>query len=206
MGKAILDAFAAPEWRAIDDRWVRREIPTSVRARAQFALVDADRCDLDDFVRAHRIDAAFPELAAELRARGAEVRVVSDGFDYYVRPMLVAAGAQDVPFVANRMAFRDGAIELEVPHEAEGCGHCGVCKGAQVRSAQAAGRRVAFVGDGVSDRHAADQAQVVFARHLLAEYCEARGIPYHSFASIADVHAWVIAHLPELADQAVAHE
>ncbi len=206
MGTAILDAFASPEWRAIDDRWVRREIPTSARARAQFELITADQSDVDALIRAHRIDPAFSGLATELRTQGAEVRVVSDGFDYYVRPMLAAGGVGDVPFVANRMTFRDGVIELEFPHEAAGCGHCGVCKGAEARSAHAAGRRVAFVGDGVSDRHAADEAEVVFASHLLAEYCESHGIPYHAFVSLADVHAWVIAHLPELADQAVANE
>ena len=39
MGHVIFDAFADPTWRDIDDEWIRGEIPTSERARRQFALV-----------------------------------------------------------------------------------------------------------------------------------------------------------------------
>ncbi len=191
MGNRICAALGSPAWREIDERWARGEIPTSECARQQFALVRAGAAEVDALVDDLRIDPAFPALAAELRAIGVEVEIASDGFDYYIARMLAAAGVADTPYIANHMGFRDGAIQLDFPHEGEGCGHCGTCKGAAVRRAHQRGRRVAYVGDGLSDICAAEVADVLFAKGKLAAHCDTRGLTYHPFDSMSDVRAWV---------------
>jgi 2-hydroxy-3-keto-5-methylthiopentenyl-1-phosphate phosphatase len=67
--------------------------------------------------------------------------------------------------------FRDEAV----------CEQCGQpCKRGTARTL-ANGTELVYVGDGYSDRCAADEADLVFARRGLADYLEERGVPYERF-------------------------
>ena len=44
-----------------------------------------------------------------------------------------------------------------------------------------------MVGDGASDQKAALLADVLFAKDGLARWCDRAGVPYHPFATLADV-------------------
>ena len=195
MGHVIFDAFADPAWRDIDDEWIRGEIPTSERARRQFALVRTDQQRFLDLIERHAVDESFPPLVADLRAHGIPVQVVSDGFDAYVRPMLARAGLSDLPFQSNRLFFRNGALELEFPHERPGHDPRGGWKAGPVRALQAQGRRVAYAGDGMSDWAAARAADLLFARDRLALQCRREGIAYHAFEDMRDIQRWMRANL-----------
>ena len=127
MGHVIFDALATPEWRVIDDRWIRREIPTSVRARAQFDLVDPDLGAMHRLIDRQAVDPAFPALARGLQGAGADVRIASDGFGFYIGRMLAAAGLADLPVDSNRLDVRRGAIVLDFPHEQDGCADTAAC-------------------------------------------------------------------------------
>jgi len=191
MGHVIFDALATPEWRVIDDRWIRREIPTSVRARAQFDLVKPDLRAMHRLIDRQAVDPAFSALARGLQRAGADVRIASDGFAFYISRMLAAAGLADLPVDSNRLEVRRGAIVLDFPYEQDGCGHCGMCKALPVRRAKARGHRAVYIGDGYSDRCAVSEADVVFAKDSLEAHCQANDIPYHAFASLSDVQTWV---------------
>ncbi|MCI4367206.1 MAG: hypothetical protein L3K08_05605, partial [Thermoplasmata archaeon] len=49
------------------------------------------------------------------------------------------------------------------------------------------GTRTVFVGDGSTDRYAAEVADIVFARRRLKTYCEAAGVPFYPFEDFAPV-------------------
>ena len=191
MGHVIFDAFADPAWREIDEEWIRGDITTSERARRQFELVCTDEQALLNLVDKHEVDSGFGPLVADLRARGVEVQVVSDGFDFYVGRMLAKAGLSDVPFQSNHLEFLNGAIALEFPHQRPGQDPRGGWKGEVVRSVATTGRRVAYAGDGMSDLLAARAADLLFARDRLAICCDADDIPYHSFSCMENIHRWV---------------
>ena len=198
MGHVIFNVFADPAWRDIDDEWLRGEIPTSERARRQFALVNARETEFQQLIQRHAIDPAFPPLVAELRQHGVPVQVVSDGFDAYVRPMLARAGLADLPFQSNRLRFQDGVIDLEFPYERPGHDPRGGWKAGPVKALQAQGWRVAYTGDGMSDLAAARTADLLFARSQLAARCKLERIAYHAFDNMRDVHDWLRANLPPL--------
>lgn len=195
MGHVIFDAFADSTWRDIDDEWIRGEIPTSERARRQFALVTVREPEFLRLIEEHAVDPAFPALVADLRAHGNPVQVVSDGFDAYVKPMLTHAGLSDLPLQSNRLFFRNGSIKLEFPHERPGHDPRGGWKAGPVKALQAEGWSVAYAGDGMSDWAAARAADLLFARSQLADRCKQDGIPYHAFGDMRDVHHWVRANL-----------
>lgn len=52
-------------------------------------------------------------------------------------------------------------------------------------------RPVVFAGDGLSDRFAVEEADLVFAKGQLLTYCRGKGIACEPFETFADVEAAV---------------
>ncbi len=170
--------FAA--WR--DGRIGSRELSES-----ECRMVRVSEPEAMAFADGFTIDPQFAPFAREAEARGDRVWVVSDGYDFYIRRLLSAAGLGSLPYSANRARFENGGVTPEFPRAGRGCGRCGNCKGAEVAQAHEEGFRVVMVGDGYSDRCAARVADHVLARGALAEWCEASGIAFEPFADFADV-------------------
>jgi len=137
------------------------------------------------------LDATFTALAARASVARVAMEVVSDGFGFFIGPALERLGAAWVPIASGDTRFGPARTRVEFPFGNPGCHVCGTCKRNRVLAHQAAGRRVAFVGDGESDRYAAGYADVVFAKDGLVEICEASGVAYRPWASFADVTAWL---------------
>ena len=155
-----------------------------VRVSEDVALAFADRFDIDPHF------APFARAAVE---RGDRVRVVSDGFDFYIRRLMARAGLESIPRSSNRLHFDDGKVTPEFPNAGRGCGRCGNCKGAEVERDREEGFRVVMVGDGFSDRCGARVADLVVARGALAAWCAHEGIAAHPFRNFADVSSFAAA-------------
>jgi len=111
--------------------------------------------------------------------------IVSSNFRQLIEPILAREGvelevrANDVEWEPRgwRATFRNGDV----------CGTCGEpCKRADVTSADAIGG-VVYVGDGYSDRCAAQAADRIFARDGLARYLDEQRVAYVPFDDLHDV-------------------
>ena len=108
--------------------------------------------------------------------------IVSSNFRQLIEPIL-AAHALELEVRANevewhpdgwRATFRNGDV----------CGSCGEpCKRADLAGVD----HVIYVGDGYSDRCAAQAADRVFARRALARYLDERGVPYVPFEDFHEI-------------------
>jgi len=147
------------------------------------------RAGLDEVVeyalRHTRVRPGFRELVERAQASGWRLVVVSSGFHELIEPVLEREGV-DVELHANRVdAGPDGWRVLW--NYGEECGACGEsCKRATV-DALANGEEVVYIGDGYSDRCAAESADRVFARRGLARWLDERGIPFEPFDDFHDV-------------------
>jgi len=108
--------------------------------------------------------------------------IVSSNFRQLIEPILEREGvelevrANDVTWspAGWRAAFRNGDV----------CGTCGEpCKRADLP----ADGEVVYVGDGYSDRCAAQAADRIFARDSLARYLDEQGVAYEPFDDLDDV-------------------
>jgi 2,3-diketo-5-methylthio-1-phosphopentane phosphatase len=190
VGNRFFGTFAADRaaWEAILLDWVEgRAGGREVLAR-ECALVDLDPDRLAGFLDGRRLDPAFAPFVDAARAQGGEVVVASDGLLTYIRPLLDRHGLAAVDARSNdaRAEGRRLVPSFGTP-EGEGCGRCGTCKGAVLEALAPAFARTVFIGDGLSDRCAAPRADVVYAKHDLLDFCRARGIAAHPFATFADV-------------------
>jgi 2,3-diketo-5-methylthio-1-phosphopentane phosphatase len=134
-----------------------------------------------------RVRPGLKELADLAHARGWQVVVISSGFHELIEPILEHEGVE-VEVHANRLDPRpDGWIVLWSYDDS--CASCGEsCKRSTVRRL-ARGEEVVYVGDGYSDRCAAEDAGRVFAIKGLARYLDERGIRYEPFEDFHDAAA-----------------
>jgi 2,3-diketo-5-methylthio-1-phosphopentane phosphatase len=185
-GIVLLERFAPPEWRAIDDEYVRGEIGSRVCLLDEWDLLPKDEAQLRAAAAEVPLDPGLEPLVGALRDAGAEVAVVSDGFGFYVHDRLAALGA---PIVTNDVDWSTGALEFPNADRCCACSSCGTCKQAPIKDAKHRGLSTVLVGDGASDQKAALLVDVLFAKDGLARWCDRAGVPYHPFTTLADVHA-----------------
>ena len=185
-GIVLLERFAPPEWRAIDDEYVRGEIGSRVCLLDEWDLLPKDEAQLRAAAAEVPLDPGLEALVGALRDAGAELAVVSDGFGFYVRDRLAALG---VPIVTNDVDWSSGALEFPNADRCCACSSCGTCKQAPIKDAKHRGLTTVLVGDGASDQKAALLADVLFAKDGLARWCDRAGVPYQPFTTLADVHA-----------------
>lgn len=185
----LLVAFGEQGWAAYDEAVDRGEI--SLRE----AIVAQDRMDASrETLLAHALehchmDPTFAPFCAWLAEHGVGVTVVSDGFGFYIEPLLASVGLHDLPVITNAQRWRpderpDG-MDFASSHPV--CVGCGTCKMQAVERARGAHGAVAFVGDGQTDRYGALYADIVFAKDALTEYCEADGVPFTAWRDFDDI-------------------
>ncbi|HSJ94709.1 MAG TPA: MtnX-like HAD-IB family phosphatase [Gaiellaceae bacterium] len=173
-------------YREVDEGLDRGSIPLREVIRREFEPVRAPLEEVVDYVlRETRVRAGFRDLVERAREEGWRLVVVSSGFHELIEPVLAREGVS-VELHANRVDPRpDGwRVLWSYGDDCETCGES--CKRATV-DALANGGEVVYVGDGYSDRCAAEDADRVFARRGLARWLDGRGVPYEPFEDFHDV-------------------
>ena len=195
VSEELLIAFGDPGWPEYDDAVDRGEMGLREAAKHQSAMLSGSREEMLAYALEHaELDPTFAPFVTWADARDLPVQLVSDGFAFYIRPILQAAGLGHVDVVTNALAFDTGRPVLTHPNGHPACVGCGTCKMLAVQRFQASHGPVAFVGEGQSDRYGALYADVVFAKLGLVEICERDGVPYRSWETFDDVVAALETH------------
>lgn len=158
--------------------------------RRYFATIQASEEEVLELARSMELDPGLPAAVEALRTSGWKVIVASAGCDWYIRRLLAEAGVE-VEVHANPGRFVAGqGLLMEMPVGSEFISpNLGVDKAGIVRHHLAAGRTVAFAGDGFPD---ADAARLVpaehrFARADLANVLRDEGLAFQSFETWSDI-------------------
>ena len=168
-------------YREVDEALDRNGITLHEVLRREFEPVRAPLGEVVEWVHANAsIRPGFRELVELARARGWRVVVVSSGFRQLIEPMLERAGIEGLELVSNEIDADPEGWRITFFDESR-CEICGeACKRTTVRSVVDGGE-VVYVGDGYSDRCAAEDADLIFARRGLAAYLTERGVPFEPF-------------------------
>jgi 2-hydroxy-3-keto-5-methylthiopentenyl-1-phosphate phosphatase len=179
----LLMRFGDPSWPSYDEAWARGEIGARDGIRAQAAMLDAPANELLAYALGHcPIDPTFAPFVGWAADHELPVTIVSDGFGFYIEPLLATAGIAGVPVFTN--AWDDRVVTFPNGHGQ--CVGCGTCK---MRAVLEAPGPVAFVGEGDSDRFGALYADVVFAKDALVSWCRGDGVPFVPWSDFDDVRA-----------------
>lgn len=190
----ILKEFADKSWLEIEKQWTSGKIGSRECLQKQFALVEATPAVLNKFIDTLELDEGFPALLRFCRDSEIDVHIVSDGFDYYIRRMLERSASDliqqcGVSVWANRLIPQGKkSWRTEFPFFEKECNHgCATCKPQVMRTNNPFGSPSVFIGDGLSDRYAAQQADVVFAKKKLSEFCLDNRIPQTAYSGLLQV-------------------
>ncbi len=191
----ILTQLAHPSWREIEQEWMCGAIGSRECLERQMALVETSATELNALIDAIPLDPHFAAFYRFAQKRHVDFYVVSDGFDYVIRRVLKHSGVNGplrngTHLFASALRVEGRRLVPSFPHSEQPCEHgCATCKAAVMRRFRDGHRPVIFVGDGLSDRFAVEEADLVFAKRQLLAYCRERGITCHPFETFAEVQA-----------------
>lgn len=194
----ILEAYADPHWLTIEEHWRAGRIGSRACLRAQLALVNASRYELNELLDSIEVDEGFALLLDTCAAAGVPVYVVSDGFDYCIRRILsrpslrLGPALERLRVIASHIEPEGRRWRADFPNPRAGCIHgCATCKPSAMAMLNGGGRLSVFVGDGLSDRYAARTADLVFAKGALAAYCRESTVEHVNYEGLAEIAAYL---------------
>jgi 2-hydroxy-3-keto-5-methylthiopentenyl-1-phosphate phosphatase len=169
VGYEVLLKFSSQDWDDIDRAYCSGQIGSKEAYGRICAILGGTRELMLEFVAENTVvDPHFKEFYAFCREHDIDVKVVSDGLDFYIDFILSRHGLSGIPFYSNVMTFKDGKpLAIEFPHANETCNKCGTCKSNILESCQAGYGKIVYVGDGYSDLCPARKADLVFAKGIL---------------------------------------
>jgi 2-hydroxy-3-keto-5-methylthiopentenyl-1-phosphate phosphatase len=183
----VASTFGDPEvYREVEDALQAGELPLQEVITREFRPVTKPVGEVIEWATENvQVRPGLGELVELAGERGWQVVVISSGFHELIEPILAREGVE-VELHANRLDPRpDGWIVLwNYDDSCEACGES--CKRSTMERL-VRGSHVVYVGDGYSDRCAAEAADRVFAIRGLAHYLDERGIPYEPFQDFHDV-------------------
>jgi 2-hydroxy-3-keto-5-methylthiopentenyl-1-phosphate phosphatase len=164
-----------------EGRMPLREVITREFAPVRKPLDEVVRWELENV----KIRAGFRELVELAHERGWRFVIVSSGFHELIEPILERESVE-VELHANRVDPDPAGWRVLWQYE-EDCEVCGEsCKRSVVQEF-AQEEEIVYIGDGYSDRCAAEASDRVFATRGLARYLDERGLPYERFDDFHEV-------------------
>jgi 2-hydroxy-3-keto-5-methylthiopentenyl-1-phosphate phosphatase len=189
MGYDLLNRFSSGDWEAIDRDFREGKIGSKEAYSRIAKILKGDEKAVLSFIQKHSdIDPYFTSFYQYCRERNIDVKIISDGLDFYIKTILETHHLSEIPFYANCGHFLKGKrMDLSFPHFNEECGLCGTCKKSLVQIHRKAYDSILVIGNGISDRCAAREADFVFAKDTLYTYCIDQDIICHFFENFRDI-------------------
>jgi 2,3-diketo-5-methylthio-1-phosphopentane phosphatase len=170
------------------EKWKDGTLSGSDLLMREASFVKVTREEALEFARRCEIDESFKTFLSFCNESEIDVRILSDGLDFYITEILKVNGISGIPIYSNRATFDSIRIEIERPYESD-CTKCANCKGYQILTQTGPDDVIIYIGNGFSDRCAVQYADIIFAKDELLKYCEENNITYFPFASFDDVLA-----------------
>ena len=197
----VLDRFAADEWKDIEKEWSKGKIGSRECLTRQMALVSATRQEIVKLADTIAADPGFVSFLRTLKSLSVPAVIVSDGFDVIIQTILKnilreePALLKALTVYSNRLSWvTERKVKPFFLSSTNACVHgCANCKVRAIEKIKTDKDCVVFVGDGLSDRFAAAESDVVFAKKSLLEFCREKNLSHRPYESFRDIEDWVLA-------------
>lgn len=172
-------------------RWRNDQIDSRQCLQEEAELIDhLTEAELLTFVDGFDIDSGFPAFVQFARSQDLPFYILSDGLDIYINRLLQNYDLLGLPVLSNQAWLDNGRLKISWPYHRHSCGSCGNCKGYHIRRLKQSGQTAVYIGDGKSDLCALPEADIVFAKGFLAEFCRKENIeflPFDDFINITEM-------------------
>ncbi len=170
-------------------RWKSGQLTTRDCLLQEAAMVTATPREIYRFLDGFELNRGFAEFVQLCQSQKTDLIVTSDGLEFYIRYVLKRHGISGLPVLANVGKLHGGGLTVEFPYDNKSCDRCGNCKGERIREYRSGNTstRIVFVGDGYSDACATGEADLIFAKKDLVEYCRENNIGFVEYDDFFDV-------------------
>lgn len=187
----LVKTFCREGWQEINVRWERKEISTEECARQTFELMDLTQEDLYRFLDTIKLDPFFPGFVKLCTERKHRIYILSDGYDLSIEYLLKIHGLSNLRYFANNLLVKDHGCFIGCPNQNRECGQCGTCKRNLMRTLAQGNCETVYIGDGYSDTCVSEEADLVFAKKSLLNYCRSKNIPAVPYGTFQDIINWI---------------
>ena len=156
--------FGGERFRKIESLYRQRKIGMRGWLDGMSALLPADFDLLMAYVADHAvIRPGFQDFVRFAREQGRPVAIASDGFGFYIEPVLERFGCLeyiDTIYCNKALPREDGTLRIEIPYRHPTCTVCGNCKPNHAELKRQ-GWKVIYIGDGSNDRFGASWSDYI---------------------------------------------
>ena len=184
----MLNTYAPSSWHRIEKSVRSGRMGSRVALRKEFSLFYISKRAYIAFLNKRiKIDPGFKSFLKFIRQKRIKFVILSGGFSLNIRTILKKYRLGKLQFYANKLVFKKDSLEVRYPYPADGCRKCGHCKRCHVLKFKEKGYYIIYAGDSTTDRCPIKEADLVFAKWDLADYCRKRKIPYIPYDTFRDV-------------------
>ena len=184
----LLENFGDSRWEEIEAQARANVMSEREVLAAEFATLKVEGEIAFQALRDNiTLDSGFAGFVRWLESEGIPLIVLSGGIEEISRPVLEATGLGHIELRANRVRITDKKWEIIPSSRPRIKNLCHHCKTSSVLEAKESGYFVIYIGDGLTDRCPAGEADLVFARGNLADYCRSNGMNFLDFRNFSEV-------------------
>lgn len=155
---------------------------------ALFNSVDKiDEPKLREFISELKIEPSFHSFVDFCNSNDVELIVLSDGFDYYIDQIFKEERLKHLKYFSNKLKLQNGKFFADYPYYNPEFPASANCKRDHILNNSGEDDITVYIGDGNSDKEAAQYCDLIFAKNGLLKYCEKNRISYSPFNDFDDI-------------------
>lgn len=190
VGEAIFKRFGKPEKvnRIIEDLLTDKISSRQCWDELCSSVDIVSKSELDKFVDMLEIDPTFNEFVKYCSDNQLELIILSDGFDYYIERLFNNSGLTGLKYYSNKLFVdKNGYLKAEYPYFDIDSPTSANCKKNHIISHSSDDDFTIYIGDGNSDKEAAQYCDFIFAKNGLLKFCSVEKISFYPFIDFNDV-------------------
>ncbi|PKL81402.1 MAG: 2-hydroxy-3-keto-5-methylthiopentenyl-1-phosphate phosphatase [Ignavibacteriae bacterium HGW-Ignavibacteriae-3] len=190
VGEALFTRFGNVEKsQSWIDEWLNGNLSSIELWKLLCGTVDQiNEKEYELFLNEITLDPDFKYFAQYCESEGFELRILSDGFDYYIDRILKREDLSHLEVYSNQLNFdADKKLIPVFPHTDEECAQCGNCKRNHILNFSGPDDYTFYIGDGNTDICPVQYCDFIFAKNSLLRYCEINRITYFPYSNFGEV-------------------
>ena len=147
-----------------------------------------NKAELDEFIDLLDVDPTFIPFVKFCSENKIDMVVLSDGFDYYIDRLFNKAGLAGLKYYSNKLFVDEtGMLKAEYPYFDVDSPTSANCKKNHIINHSSDDEYTVYIGDGNSDKDAAQYCDFIFAKDGLARFCSMERISFYPFRDFNEV-------------------
>jgi len=190
VGEAIFRKFGSAEKtdRIVDDLLSDKISSRQCWDELCDSIDKINKQELNDFIDSLEIDPTFIPFVRFCNDKEIELVVLSDGFDHYIDRIFSKADLTDLKYYSNKLYVDiNGKLSAEYPHYDADSPTSANCKKNHIITHSSDDDYTIYIGDGNSDKEAAQYCDFIFAKKGLLKFCSTERISFYPFKNFDDV-------------------